>query len=105
MTMPNPRITPEPSPYLLPVTICTFLQELANAAAVKVEGDARSGVDSLYAMGVLRTCSIPLSLHHGVAAAEVQEEAIRRAKEIFSTGQDWQRELKLYKSLLRYNQL
>jgi hypothetical protein len=98
-----PRTISQLAPHVLGPYTKTFLQELANSAAVRMEAMAHSGMTDLYASGVLQACAIPLSLHHGVSSDEIIEEAKARAKQIFQNGEDWRREVHLFGTLIRYN--
>lgn len=89
----------------LPLGHVIFLQELVNSAAVAVEAKAVAGTEYPYAQGVIRAAAILLSLHHGVSVNEIEDEAERRAKEIFSQGHAvWSRELAAFGSHLHFNQ-
>jgi hypothetical protein len=89
----------------LPLGHVRFLQELVDSAAVAVEARAQGGDDFAYAHGVIRAAAIMLSLHHGVTVNEIEDEAERRAKEIFSQGHAvWSREIALFGSHLHFNQ-
>lgn len=81
----------------------TFLQEIVNSAAVVIVS-LRGEFQVAHAKGAMRTAAILLSLHHGVSVNEIEDEAERRAKEIYQTGQDWRRELTLFESHMDFNQ-
>jgi hypothetical protein len=96
-------MTDMPTGITLPPTVRIFLTELCNAAAVKCEAAARGGDEDKYARGTMRAAAIPLSLHFGISTEEVEWEAKQRALQIFSMGQDYHRELKLFSTLVEYN--
>lgn len=84
----------------------TFLRELLNAAAVKVEAVNYSGSEDTHAKGIMQATAtaiayIDFQYDVTTSAARLMEEATERAKVIFSSGQDWRRELELGKNLLR----
>jgi len=89
--------------FQLPDATRIFLTELCNSAAVKCEAAARGGDEDKYARGVMRSAAIPLSLHFGISTEEVEWEAKQRALQIFSMGQDYRRELHLFRTLVEYN--
>lgn len=110
MQTPTSQLVAAASKSKLPSGIRIFLQELVNCAAVKAEAHrigrepSFSISSAVYADGIERTAAILLSLHHGVSVNEIEDEADRRAKEIFQTGQDWRREVKLFTSHVNFNQ-
>ncbi len=74
----------------------TALREFLNCLAVEVEARARGGSDATYTRGEMHGVARALEICHSVNAIEAIREARERARTIFfSTGQDWQRELKL----------
>lgn len=93
--MANP-INPVPSSYC---------RELINATAVKMEAVARSGGDnSMYGVQ-LKTAVTICALIEDLSSNDVSrliENAHSRARRIFSNGEDWRRELKLYQTLCNF---
>jgi len=93
-----------PETYHIPVGRRAFLQELVDSAAVRIEAKAHGGAEGdPYAKGIMRTAAILLSLHHGISVEQVEWEAEQRAQQIFSMGQDWRRELRLFDSHVAFN--
>lgn len=83
----------------------TYLREMLTSAAVKAEAVDRSGGDSTLPRVVVRTCIITLCLLENLDGNEgnrILENAYLRAKRIFTSGEDWRRELKLYDTLQNY---
>jgi len=93
-----------PETYHIPTGRRIFLQELVNSAAVRIEAKRLGGeAGDPYAKGIMRTAAILLSLHHGISVDEVEWEAEQRAQQVFSMGQDWRRELRLFDSHVKFN--
>jgi hypothetical protein len=78
------------------------LREWLNTTAVKAEAVGRSGGDSSMFRVQAKTIAGIIAALTDDAPTSLDDEARRRARDIFQSGQYWKRELSLYAS---FNQL
>jgi hypothetical protein len=79
----------------------SFLREVLNTAAVHEEAAGRSGGTSPYHAGVMQGAALALAAYGAGTTDELVANARKRAKDIFNEGQDWRREMELYRLLVR----
>lgn len=81
-----------------------MLQEALDGASVKLdaEGQSKGYNDPVGTTpGVVLGLSLALSALTGVSADLLREKSRHRARHIFSSGQDWRREINLYENIRR----
>jgi len=105
------RDSSDPTPHLRMSaysehTTISFVQELVNASAVVLEArmrkPPRERVPEEHARGVFEAAAMILANNYERPYDEITQMAQDRARHLFSSGQDWRRELELYKTLLRF---